>query len=599
MNIKNLTTTPENTEFYPTPPELIEKMLQGINFDICETFLEPSAGKGDIALEILKRRNNDYTRRRNADFSIDCIEIDPYLRNILKFNASEESIKDIKDEYYKLNHKRFDEKTEDDKSKEKYLRSIIDEYSNCENIRIIADDFLNYSTYKHYDYIIMNPPFSEGDLHLLKAIEMQMRNGGSIRCILNAETIRNPYSDRRKYLVNLLQRYNADIKYLKEEFINAERKTNVEIVLISIDFPEEKMESSIFENLKKDIKDRENDEGGMYESREIVAGDFITQLVKEYEFEVEGTIRLIKEFKAMCPYMINTFNNDKYSKRSILQLKLSDKSDLYSDCVSINEYLKKVREKYWECLFNKEEFTGKLTSKLRDDYRSLLDDMVNYEFSEFNIRQVFNDMMVNMCNGVEKTILQLFDDMTCEYTWYPECAKNIHYYNGWQTNKAHKIGNKVIMPVYGIFRTYSTDKNKIYAYKAYDILSDIEKSLNYLDGGMTQDVNLRFILDVAENESKNKNINCKYFSVDFFKKGTMHIKFYPESMKLIEKFNIYASQKKGWLPPSYGKKCYSDMSQEEKEVIDSFQGEESYNEVMNNSTYYMSDIKQNIMMLNA
>lgn len=598
MNIKDLTTTPNTTEFYPTPPELIDKMLQDIDFDMAETFLEPSAGKGDIALAILKKRNNSYERRRDNDFSIDCIEIDPYLRNILKFNASEESIKSIKDEYRELNRKAYGNKTDEERGREKYLRSIIDEYCNCENIRIVADDFLRFNTYKHYDYIIMNPPFSEGEMHLLKAMLMQAQNGGGIRCILNAETIRNPYSNNRRLLVQKLQQYNAKVEYLKEQFLNAERKTDVEIALVSIGFPEKQMESSILANLEKDIEDR-NIEEDVYESKEIVTGDFITQLVKEYEFEVEGTVRLIKEFKAMRPYMMNTFNNDAYSKRSILQLKLSEKSYQSYDCVPINEYLKKVREKYWECLFNKEEFTGKLTSKLRDDYRSLLNDMINYEFNEFNIRQVFNDMMVNMCKGVEETILQLFDDMTAEYAWYPECSKNIHYYNGWQTNKAHKIGSKVIMPVNGLFGSCSWNKNDLDIRRAYEVLSDIEKSLNYLDGGMTEDVRLDFILQRAEQEKKTKNIHCKYFAVDFFKKGTMHIKFYPESMKLVDRFNIYASQKKGWLPPSYGKKYYSDMSQEEKEVIDSFQGEESYNEVMRNATYYLNDVRQNIMMLNA
>lgn len=116
MNIKDLTTTPDTTEFYPTPPGLIDKMLQGIDFDLAETFLEPSAGKGDIALAILKKRNNSYERRRDNDFSIDCIEIDPYLRNILKFNASEESIKSIKDEYRELDRKLRNDKTEEEKA---------------------------------------------------------------------------------------------------------------------------------------------------------------------------------------------------------------------------------------------------------------------------------------------------------------------------------------------------------------------------------------------------------------------------------------------------------------------------------------------------
>lgn len=45
---------------------------------------------------------------------------------------------------------------------------------------------------------------------------------------------------------------------------------------------------------------------------------------------------------------------------------------------------------------------------------------------------------------------------------------------------------------------------------------------------------------------------------------------------LLEKFNIYASQKKKWLPPNYGKTVYEDMSAKEQAVIDDFQGKEAY-----------------------
>ena len=35
-------------EFYPTPEELVNKMLDGVNLNYVKTVLEPSAGKGDI-----------------------------------------------------------------------------------------------------------------------------------------------------------------------------------------------------------------------------------------------------------------------------------------------------------------------------------------------------------------------------------------------------------------------------------------------------------------------------------------------------------------------------------------------------------------------
>ena len=51
----------------------------------------------------------------------------------------------------------------------------------------------------------------------------------------------------------------------------------------------------------------------------------------------------------------------------------------------------------------------------------------------------------------------------------------------------------------------------------------------------------------------------------------------------MKSFNLFASQKKGWLPPSYGKKSYRDMSAADKKVVDSFEGEASYTDTLSRS----------------
>ena len=38
----------DNKDFYPTPQNLIEKMLDGLDWKMINTILEPSAGKGNI-----------------------------------------------------------------------------------------------------------------------------------------------------------------------------------------------------------------------------------------------------------------------------------------------------------------------------------------------------------------------------------------------------------------------------------------------------------------------------------------------------------------------------------------------------------------------
>ena len=431
-------------------------------------------------------------------------------------------------------------------------------------------------------FYMMNPPFSDADKHLLKALELQKR-GGSIICLLNAETIRNPYTNTRKQLVKTLEANNAEIQYLQKTFSHAERKTDVEIALVKIHIPEEERESDIYEHLKK----ARNYEDVETTATQITFSDYIKNAVAHFNLEIEAGIELIRQYKSMLPYLQNSLDENNNYKKPILELKVSN------DYLTVNNYVKAVRLKYWEELFRNPQFTSKLTSKLADEYSRKITELKEYDFSEYNINYLIADMNANIQRGVEESIMELFDKMTAEHSWYPECRDNIHYYNGWATNKAHKINSKVILPIYtsgwdGVFNEdYCSKQKKFQARGGYNALADIEKVLNSLDGHMTAEVNLSFLMEQAEREQRTKNIHCKFFDVTFYKKGTMHIKF--TNLELLEKFNIFAARNRNWLPPNYGKAKYQDMTAEEKAVVDDFQGEKAYEHIMQKKDYYITE----------
>jgi hypothetical protein len=200
-------------------------------------------------------------------------------------------------------------------------------------------------------------------------------------------------------------------------------------------------------------------------------------------------------------------------------------------------------------------------------------------------------MSRNMIKGVEETILNLFEEFSHKHSWYAETSSNIHYYNGWKTNKAWKINKKVIIPL----SAYSWVTDRLdYKYKFFDKLKDIQRVFDYLDGGKTEDIDLKQILTEAENEYQTKNIETKYFRVSVYKKGTTHLVFTNE--ELLKKFNIFGCQRKGFLPPSYGKTKYNDMTNEEQEVINEFEGEKSYNETVKNTEYYLYNPSKVLML---
>ena len=526
-NIEAYTKT--DFEFYPTPKSLVEKMISEIDLGKVEAVLEPSAGKGNIADVIVKRLEsmNYYITEEKAKAYIDCVEIDENLQHILVGKG----------------------------------------------YRVVHDDFLTFHTQKRYDLIVMNPPFSNGDEHLMKALEL-IKDGGTVVCLLNAETIRNKCTNLRKLLFSKLTEMNANITYINDAFTGSERKTGVEIALVTVKAPEVERESFIFENLKK--KAYEEYSG---ECNDLVAGDFIDQIIKRFEIECEAGIRLINEYNALKPHILREIEANNYTS-PIIELNVGK-----NGC-SVNKYVELVRKKYWEALFANKKFTGKLTSDLHRELMEKVRELSDYDFSKYNISKIQIEILSKVNQGVNDAILKLFDKLSAQYSWYPECSNNIHYYNGWASNSAHKINSKVIIPLNEAFSAYSFNKGELDVFRICEVLQDLEKSLSYLDTGIVDDTySLADRIRTHSEAGITKNIPLKYFSVTFYKKGTCHIKFL--NLDLLEKLNIYGSQKKNWLPPSYGKKAYNNMTEEEKAVIDDFQGKNLYDAVIKRRDYYL------------
>lgn len=588
--VMQLTENQQTSEFYPTPEALVERMLEGIDLDYCSAILEPSAGKGDILRVLARKAACCRYRNYKQELDVDCCEIDPHLRQVLKYNFSEEREKTLrhrkheleKSQYYDRDIHKYLYKSPADREEVQEIESELLTFFS-DGIHIVHDDFLTYTPFKQYSLIVMNPPFSNGDKHLLKALKIQEK-GGHIVCLLNAETIRNPYTESRRALVQQLDKYEAQIDFIEDAFSAAERRTDVEIALIKVSIPQAKEESDIYSHFKK----AEMLEDTFETSTALEVSDYIKAAISHFNVEVKAGLELIRQYRTLVPYMQRDF-----SEKSSPILRLTDSTDRGYDSVSVNSYLKAVRLKYWKELMANPKFTGKLTHKLQEEYRSQVNELANYDFSEFNIKTLSLEMSAQIKQGIEDEIIAMFDRLTEEHSYYPECKKNRHYFDGWKTNKAHKIDKKVIIPCYNVFSDWDGTPH---TYNARGVLEDIERILNFLDGGMTRDVDFWKTIEDHFSRRETKNIELKYFKATFYKKGTVHLVF--TCPELIERFNIYAAQHKKWLPPDYGKKQYSAMTAEEKTVIDSFQGEQAYSEVMSRPGYYLAPVvNNNVLML--
>lgn len=626
---KDIVTAPEAIKgFYPTPPELGAKLLKGVNWNEVEAVLEPSAGKGDLILAVAMANEESPSSRR--DLSIDAVEIDPTLRTATLARFYEDRQDDRLDERGKL--RAISQKHADWAYlvREGYMRRLEADYPDGEppkltpeqedrlkslnrlyyaldkvEVRVVGDDFLSFRTGKHYQLIVMNPPFANGDEHLEKAIVMQERFGGEIRCILNAEVLRNPYTVRRKMLAKKLDELGAEIEYVEDAFASAERPARVDVALIHVTIPAPELHSDIFDRLTK----AEESKAHVAEpvTNDLALNDLFERMVAQFNVEIEAGLELMRVYSAMTPYILDSMVDSEYSNPNI-ELMV----DGHFGC-DVNRFVRLTRRKYWKALFSNPEFTGKLTSKMYDEWQGRVSNLADYDFSVFNIKKIAVDLNGALLEGIEDSIMQMFKKCTEDHAWYSD-AQTIHYFTGWKTNKAHMIGKKIILPAVGAYvRDDIWKSDRFNAWDATRSLSDLEKILDYFDGeGVFTTADMSTIFTVWEHTGSvgqlcincrpPKNIDLKHFKVTFYKKGTVHITFHDQ--KLVDRFNIYCARHSNELPPDYGRKPYSDLDPREKAVVDSFNGDgsegsgqERYTAIYQDQALYLSEPVQKAQVM--
>ena len=511
---------PEKDEaFYPTPTPLVWAMTGKIKGHP-RTILDPSAGKGDL----LEKVRDGYSHQRSELYAI---EIDNNLRAILQ-------------------GKKF---------------------------QVIDSDFLAWSGPDKFDCILMNPPFNRGAEHLLKAIEIMY--SGQIICLLNAETLRNPCTNTRKELARQLKELGAEIEYKERQFLGAERKTAVDVALVSITI-ERRVEDDLFQGATDQA---EGCAETIADKHEVSTGQRIEEMVARYRevvrLSTETILSYYRHYNVVGQYVsLNDENRTLWTPRNGQELTGQVQA-------LVNSTARKIRTNYWRLTLDLPEVRERMTQKRKAEFAEKLKANESMDFTESNIRQFLLNLIDGYTKTLEDGVAEVFGLMTLRHCYDDGLmTENIHYFNGWKTNSAYRVGQRVILPIRGSYGSPFRGWNGWQLdYAGEAVINDLDLVMSYFNGGQEYKHLAEAIKEAfAAGEQSGRS---EFFKFKCHQKGTIHLTFLDEN--ILRRFNVAACKGKGWLPGDYGSKPFKDMSPQEKTVVKSFEpeGETGYTANLN------------------
>ena len=496
-------------EFFPTPLSLIQKLISpyrltsddlgyrsGYKLDPDWTILEPTAGKGDICDYLAGYCKDSYGRRKN-DARIRVIEQSFELQQILMGKG----------------------------------------------YPVIGHDFLRYQADQHFDLVIMNPPFSNGDLHLLHAWEV-VGNGGRVACILNAETIRNPHTKRRRDLLDLIEAHGS-VEFVGQAFANAERKTGVDTCIVRLQKPKAEGDPLEFRFDAVDQTEGDMDCGMDSPTTGGLAHiDRLGTIINQYERTKAAFVNFIRAMNELRFYGEGLA--DRYSSEgrndsvgsSIHRMAVDAYANGGASTSKCNEFRDRLNSSCWKLVMSKLNLDGIMTSGLQQAFAQNIEKTGHLPLTKENISAVVGAIIGNTQETMKQAVVAVFDIFTRYHS-----ENRIPNQEGWKTNKSWRCTKKVILP-HWVERAWSG--GMCIRYNRARDYQDIDKACCWLMGKSYGEIlTIEKAMEADMNGPRLMKGESEFFKFRYFLKGTVHLTF--KDQDLLDKFNRIANETKNWL----------------------------------------------------
>lgn len=407
-------------------------------------------------------------------------------------------------------------------------------------VQILGYDFMDVQSLATVSSVIMNPPFARGETHVLRAWDAVY--DAEIVAIINAESIRNPRTQERCRLVELIEQHGT-VEFLRDQFVDdVERKTEVEVALIYL------------EKTPARYMDVDALLGGLTKGDSLMGevdvevctalslpSNFIQDTYHRFRQAVAAA-RATSESKALADHMAEAMG---------LTLDEMQAKGVGSDFRTVvgnvraaaNEEFKKrydnLKKRAWAQILRSSLLNDRLSNQARRKVEASAESIYAMEFSVANIHGFLAGVIQSLPSIYEEMIVDLFDAIM------ERSSDNVVFYKSWKSNRKHRIGMRIrktrfIMPRFQCSFGGSLD------YESERFLADVDKVWGYLMGEPNGYEGLVAAMRKSDLRSSDR-ISSRYFDVRYYK-GAQTLHFYPKSSEVVEKINKFVGKLRQWIP---------------------------------------------------
>lgn len=482
-----------DTQYFPTPRALAIRawqMFQSHNFS---RVLEPSAGQGHLA-SVTRDAIGQRVR-------IDALEID------LAHHAA--------------------------------LRDEVDE--------IVGTDFLEFQEGGFYSHVIMNPPFAQGARHVLHAWDILW--SGEIVAILNAETIRNPFSQERQLLVRLIEEHGR-VEFVERPFTRSvnpdvEREADVDVALVWLKKPApadgytaEAIER-VLAGLREDGRDARRERFDIGDRDLALPLDLVEDAVLRFNAAVQAAKEAVEAEARARNFAARMLPAAMRGGNEANPVTPQEVQALW------HERYTKLRGQAWYAILRSTKVSSKLSSSARQRLEAEFERVQRMAFTERNIYAFLQGLSESAWDIQIGMLCDVFDAIT-RYT-----SDNAVFYMGWKSNDRHVTQARRIKTTRFVLPGFECPGwRKSLDFQEAQQLDDIDKVFAMLDGKQKPDAGL---VDAFTNPRvfadlrAGKRVSLSYFDVRYYPgRGTIH--FFPTRKDLVDRLNRLVGQHRRWLP---------------------------------------------------